>query len=59
MRVTGYAMHWKIGPMWSGGEYGPEGGILTTAILVALSLYLWKAPIRQQAAFLLRSRREA
>lgn len=58
MRVTGYAMHWKIGPLWSGGDYGPEGGILTSAVLIALSLYLWKAPVRPQSPFLLHARSE-
>lgn len=57
--VTGYVMHWKVGPVWSGGEYGPEGGILTTVVLVALSIYLWKAPARRQTALLLRSLQEA
>jgi hypothetical protein len=58
IRITGYAMRWKVGPFWSGGEYGSEGGILTTAVLAGLAIYLWKAPIRRQKAFLLRSLRE-
>lgn len=36
MGVTGYALHWKAGDLWSGGAYGPEGSVLTTAIVVAL-----------------------
>jgi membrane protease YdiL (CAAX protease family) len=52
MSVTGYSMHWKIGGLWSGGEYGPEGGLLTSAIVVALFFYLHKAPIKHQEAFL-------
>jgi hypothetical protein len=52
MGVTGYSMHWKIGGLWSGGEYGPEGGLLTSAIVVALFFYLHKAPIKHQEAFL-------
>ncbi len=36
MGVTGYALHWSVGRMWSGGEYGPEGGLPTTAAVVAL-----------------------
>jgi membrane protease YdiL (CAAX protease family) len=55
MEVTGYAVHWEASPLWSGGEYGPEGGILTSFILIGLAVYLWKAPVRHQAAFLLRS----
>lgn len=36
MGVTGYAMHWRTGDLWSGGEYGPEGSVLTTAAVAAL-----------------------
>ncbi len=56
--TTGYAMHWNISDVWSGGAYGPEGGILTSFVLIVLGLYLWKAPIEGQSAFLLRSRKE-
>jgi membrane protease YdiL (CAAX protease family) len=58
MGVTGYSMHWKIGGLWSGGEYGPEGGLLTTAIVIALFFYLHKVPIQHQEAFLLQDRNE-
>jgi membrane protease YdiL (CAAX protease family) len=54
MDVTGYALQWKIGALWSGGAYGPEGGLLTSAIVVALLFFLHRAPIQQQDAFLLR-----
>jgi len=54
MGVTGYVLQWKIGEPWSGGEYGPEGGWLTTVVVVALFFYLRKAPIQHQDAFLLR-----
>ena len=53
MGVTGYSMHWKIGGLWSGGAYGPEGGLLTSATVVAVFFYLQKAPIQHQEAFLL------
>jgi membrane protease YdiL (CAAX protease family) len=36
MGVTGFALHWKTGDLWSGGAYGPEGSVLTTAVVVAL-----------------------
>jgi len=48
MDVTGYAMHWRIEGPLSGGAYGPEGGLLTTAVVVGLFFYLRKAPIQPQ-----------
>jgi CAAX protease family protein len=51
MNVTGYAMHWKVEGLLSGGAYGPEGGLLTTAVAVALFFYLLRAPIQHQQAF--------
>jgi len=56
MSVTGYTMHWSLGVLWTGGNYGPEGGLFTTAIVVVLFYYLHKAPIRHQTAFLLQER---
>ncbi len=58
MGITGYVLDWHIGDLWSGGSYGPEGGILTSFVLLPLALYLWKAPIDGQEAFLLRRRKE-
>lgn len=58
INVTGYAMRWKIGPLWSGGEYGPEAGILTCFILVALFFFIWRAPVERQKPLLLRAREE-
>lgn len=54
MGVTGYKMHWFAGALWSGGDYGVEASVLTTVVVTALFVYLWKAPVRKQAAFLLR-----
>ncbi len=48
MRITGYEMSWSAGTVWSGGAYGPEASVLTSAVLFALFIYLWKAPIRRQ-----------
>jgi membrane protease YdiL (CAAX protease family) len=53
MGVTGYTMRWKIGGLWSGGAYGIEGGLLTTAIVIVLYYYLEKAPIQPQEPYLL------
>jgi membrane protease YdiL (CAAX protease family) len=49
IKVTRYAMQWKIGELWSGGDYGPEGGLLCTLVVGLLVLYLWKAPIVRQS----------
>lgn len=48
MNVTGYEMSWSAGKLWSGGEYGPEASVLTSAVVLVLLVYLWKAPIRRQ-----------
>jgi membrane protease YdiL (CAAX protease family) len=53
IRLTGFTMRWSAGTLWSGGEYGPEGSILTSAVLILLFVYLWKAPIRRQPSALL------
>ena len=50
MDVTGYAMHWKIGDRLSGGAYGPEGGLLTTGVVIGLFFYVLRAPIEHQEA---------
>jgi uncharacterized protein len=42
MGVTGYALHWRVGVLWSGGGYGPEGSVLTTAIVVALFVAVYR-----------------
>ena len=36
--LTGYALRWNAGELWSGGEYGPEGGLLATVAAVAVFL---------------------
>jgi hypothetical protein len=49
IRVTSYTLQWKIGEMWSGGDYGPEAGLLCTAVLGAMIAFLWWAPIVKQS----------
>jgi membrane protease YdiL (CAAX protease family) len=51
--MTGYVMEWSAGPLWSGGAYGPEASLLTSAVLLIVFAYLWKAPIRRQSSPLL------
>jgi membrane protease YdiL (CAAX protease family) len=54
MNVTGYSMRWNTSPLWSGGAYGPEGGLLTTAAVVLLFVWVaWKANVRRQTPPLL------
>ncbi len=48
MDVTGHEMAWRAGPVWSGGAYGPEASVLTSAVVVLLFVYLWKAPVERQ-----------
>ncbi len=50
MKVTGYTMVWSAGKLWSGGDYGPEASLLTSAAVMALGVYLWKAPVHRQAS---------
>jgi len=50
MKVTGHAMTWSAGRLWSGGEYGPEASVLTSTALAALWVFVWKAPVRRQAS---------
>ena len=58
MGITGRAMTWKVSDVWSGGAYGPEGGLITSIVLAFLAVYLWRAPVHGQEAFLLHARRE-
>jgi hypothetical protein len=36
MGLTGYALRWSAGSLWSGGDYGPEGSLTTTLAVIAL-----------------------
>lgn len=59
MNLTGYELRYKLPALWSGGDYGPEGGLVTSLVLVAVLAGLWKAPVRRQQALLLKARWEA
>ncbi|MBI2680781.1 MAG: CPBP family intramembrane metalloprotease [Candidatus Solibacter usitatus] len=48
IRVTSYALQWNAGPLWSGGEYGPEASLLTSAVLFALFAFVRMAPVGRQ-----------
>jgi membrane protease YdiL (CAAX protease family) len=48
MRMTGHEMVWSAGNLWSGGDYGPEASILTSAVMILLAFFIWKAPVHRQ-----------
>jgi uncharacterized protein len=52
IEVTRYLYKWDLGSLWSGGDYGPEGGLLTTLIVLILFPVLRLAPIDPQASVL-------
>jgi membrane protease YdiL (CAAX protease family) len=59
MKVTSYEMLWSAGNLWSGGSYGPEASVLTSAVLLLLFLYLRKIPARRQVSPLTEPSRES
>ncbi|MBC8167491.1 MAG: hypothetical protein H7Y20_16675, partial [Bryobacteraceae bacterium] len=54
--LTGYALRWKVTDVWSGGAYGPEASVLTCAIVMALLIFLRRAPVVRREALLLAPR---
>jgi uncharacterized protein len=50
IEVTRYSYKWDLSPTWSGGDYGPEGGLLATIFVIALLFALMKAPVKPQIA---------
>ena len=54
IEVTGHLYRWDLQPLWSGGTYGPEGGLLTTIFVVALFFVLARAPVVPQRAAIAR-----
>ncbi|MBV9156985.1 MAG: CPBP family intramembrane metalloprotease [Acidobacteriaceae bacterium] len=50
IEVTRYFYRWDLTPLWSGGAYGPEGGLLATVFVIGLFLALVRAPIQPQKA---------
>jgi membrane protease YdiL (CAAX protease family) len=48
--VTRYIYRWDLSPLWSGGAYGPEGGLLATLAVITLFYALTRAPVRPQYA---------
>ena len=50
IEVTRYFYRWDLTPLWSGGDYGPEGGLLTTIFAIALFFAITRSPVRPQTA---------
>jgi hypothetical protein len=48
MRMMGHEMVWSAGKLWSGGDYGPEASVLTSAVMILLAVFIWKAPVHRQ-----------
>jgi hypothetical protein len=48
--LTRYEYRWDVLPLWSGGDYGPEGGLLTTIFAVGVFFALMRTPIKPQTA---------
>jgi len=57
--LTRYEYRWDVLPLWSGGDYGPEGGLLTTIFAVAVFFALMRTPIKPQTARIALSLNEA
>jgi hypothetical protein len=51
--LTGYELKWKAARWLSGGEYGPEGSVLTTVACVLLIAWLWRSRVHRQPSLLL------
>jgi membrane protease YdiL (CAAX protease family) len=54
IEVTRYFYRWDLTSLWSGGDYGPEGGLLATIFCIALFFALARAPIVPQPAAIAR-----
>lgn len=50
IEVTRYMYRWDLSPAWSGGAYGPEGGLLTTIFVIVLFFVIARVPIVPQTA---------
>lgn len=48
MSSIGARIEWKVPALWTGGDYGPEAGLLCTLVVPVLGYLLWRAPIRTE-----------
>ena len=56
--LTGYELKYTSSVWLSGGEYGPEGSVLTTAACGLLLSWLWRSRLHRQPSLLLDARQE-
>jgi uncharacterized protein len=54
IEVSRYVYRWDLPALWSGGSYGPEGGLLATIAAAVLFFALARAPIAAQTAAIAR-----
>lgn len=55
MGVTGIVFRSRGADLWTGGAYGPEGGLCTTVVVLVLGYALYRAPVARQTPALVRS----
>jgi membrane protease YdiL (CAAX protease family) len=48
IRLMGLSVRSAGSCLWSGGDYGPEASLITTLVLTAVVIFLWKAPTARQ-----------
>lgn len=48
--VTRYVYRWDVSALWSGGSYGPEGGLLTTIFGIFTLVAVCLVPVARQKA---------
>jgi uncharacterized protein len=53
MSAIGAKIEWHMPAIWSGGDYGPEAGLLCTLTLPLLGYLLWRAPVDTERPALL------
>lgn len=59
MRLTGHALAWRVAPVWSGGDYGPEGGLFCTIAVAVVGFLLFRIELPRQELVLVDSRETA
>ena len=52
--LTRYVYRWDLSTLWSGGAYGPEGGLLTTFFGMLVLVILARIPVARQKALIAR-----